>query len=253
MRNPHNEPLSSDIVGKTAAGAPSTEGAQPERKCVLTGRHDARGQLLRLAISPDGDVLPDVMARAPGRGAWLGVNRQALEIALANGKLKGALARAFKGAPLSIPANLPERIEQALRRVLTDRLGIELRAGNMLLGTEKIAQGCRAGAVTFLGHANDAGTDGPNKLAQAWRVGEGAEGTGKKGMILPLDRAALSVALGRDNVVHLALTDAAATERVAAPLQRLMHFLGHETETEIDAAEPRTGNAADDDSDTKGE
>jgi hypothetical protein len=49
---------------------------------------------------------------------------------------------------------------------------------------------------------------------------------GLKGIILPLDRAALSVALGRDNVVHLALTDAAAAERVAVPLRRLLHFLG---------------------------
>ncbi|MCY1672165.1 DUF448 domain-containing protein [Novosphingobium sp. SL115] len=245
MRNPHNEPLSSDIDGKAPAGKSS-----PERKCVLTGRLDMRGELIRLAISPDGDVLPDVLARAPGRGAWLGVSRADLEKALANGKLKGALARAFKGAPLTIPADLPERTEQALRRAVTDRLGIELRAGNMLLGTEKIAQGARSGAVTFLAHASDAGSDGPNKLAQAWRVGEGAEGTGLKGVILPLDRAALSVALGRDNVVHLGLTDAAATERVAAPLQRLMHFIGHQTD---DAATPDADMAANDDIDTKGE
>ena len=245
MRNPHNEPLSSDIVDRTAAGK-----TPPERKCVLTGRHDARGDLIRLAVSPDGDVLPDVLARAPGRGAWIGVNRADLEKAVANGKLKGALARAFKGAKLNIPEDIGERTELALRRTLTDRLGIELRAGNVLLGTERIAQGARSGAVTFLGHASDAGTDGPNKLAQAWRVGEGAEGTGLKGVILPLDRAALSVALGRDNVVHLALTNAIATARVAGLLQRLMHFLGHETDA---AAEPDDGMAADDDIDTKGE
>lgn len=221
MRNPHNEPLSSDIIGKAAAGK-----APPERKCVLTGRHDARGDLIRLALSPDGDVLPDVLARAPGRGAWIGVNRADLEKAVANGKLRGALARGFKGASLSIPADLAERTELALRRALTDRLGIELRAGNMLLGTERIAQGARSGAVTFLAHASDAGTDGPNKLAQAWRVGEGAEGTGLKGVILPLDRAALSVALGRDNVVHLALADRASAERVSIPLRRLLNFTG---------------------------
>ena len=238
MRIPHNERLSSDI---TVDG--------PERKCILSGIHASRDGLLRLAISPDGLVLPDVLARAPGRGAWIGVSRADLENSLANGKLKGVLARAFKGAPLSIPEDLGARIEQALFRAFTDRLGIELRAGNMLLGTEKIAQGCRSGAVTFLAHANDAGSDGPNKLAQAWRVGEMAEGSGLKGMILPLDRAALSVALGRDNVVHLALTDAAATERVGGVLARLLHFLGHETDG---AADPQ-GEAANDDFDTKGE
>jgi hypothetical protein len=34
------------------------------------------------------------------------------------------------------------------------------------------------------------------------------------------------VALGRDNVVHLALADAAAARRVLVPLQRLQAFLG---------------------------
>lgn len=245
MRNPHNEPLSSDISGSKPAGTSAKE-AQPERKCVLTGRHDARGELVRLALSPDGDVLPDALARAPGRGAWIGVSEAELATAVANGRLRGALARALKGAPLTIPADLAEKTRAALTRALLDRLGIELRAGNMLLGTEKIAQGARAGAVTWLAHASDAGTDGPNKLAQAWRVGEEAEGSGLKGVILPLDRAALSVALGRDNVVHLALIDAAAAERVAVPLQRLLHFLG--SYKDLTAAAP----AACDTVDTKG-
>ena len=57
-------------------------------------------------------------------------------------------------------------------------------------------------------------------------VGMEREGTGMVGERLPLDRAALSVALGRDNVVHLALTDRAATERVSTLLARLLRFLG---------------------------
>jgi hypothetical protein len=47
------------------------------------------------------------------------------------------------------------------------------------------------------------------------------------GVRLPLDRMALSVALGRDNVVHLALDNAAAAQRFTALLERLLHFLGH--------------------------
>ena len=280
MRNPRNEPLTPQIRGKargsverpSAGGTPVPERAGhddlparaiasarvvPERKCILTGRHDTRDDLTRLAISPDGDVLPDVLARAPGRGAWIGVTRAELELAMAKGKLKAALARAFKGTPLVIPADLGERIETALRRALADRLGIELRSGMIVLGTEKIAAAARAGVVTFLGHAADAGGDGAGKLAQAWRVGEMAEGTGMKGVILPLDRVALSVALGRDNVVHLALTDAAAAARVTGLLGRLRHFTGYEGACEpaddgsavmaSDMADPR------EDIDTKGE
>jgi predicted RNA-binding protein YlxR (DUF448 family) len=228
MRFPHNEPLNPGIANPADGPVSSRAGrsAEPERKCILTGRHDARAGLIRLALAPDGAVLPDVLARAPGRGAWIGVTRAELETALAKGKLKGALARAFKGAPLAIPADLGERIEVALRRALADRLGIELRSGMMVLGTEKIAAAARAGVIHFLGHASDAGADGAGKLAQAWRVGTGAEGSGLTGVILPLDRAALSVALGRDNVVHLALTDPAAARRVTGLVERLTHFIG---------------------------
>jgi predicted RNA-binding protein YlxR (DUF448 family) len=220
VRNPRNERVSSDIA---ADG--------PERKCILSGEHDARDALIRLAIAPEGPdgscaVLPDALARAPGRGAWIGVSRAELEAAISKGRLKGALARAFKGGVFAIPEDLPHRIEAALTRVFTDRLGLELRAGRLLLGTDRIAENARGGSVRWLAHAADASADGSRKVDQAWRVGMSAEGSGMAGITLPLDRAALSVALGRVNVVHLALCDAGAAERIAVPLGRLLRFLG---------------------------
>ena len=166
MRTPNNERLTPDIAD--AQGSPESSAfgraplaprkAEPERKCILTGEHGARAALVRLAISPakdDGvcEVLPDVHAKAPGRGAWLAVSRAELETALAKGKLKGAMARAFKGAALSIPEDLPRRIEDALRRALLDRLGLELRAGHLLMGSDRIAEHARGGAVELLLHA----------------------------------------------------------------------------------------------------
>ena len=215
MRIPHNDALGSDSL------------EAPERRCILTGSHGSRDELIRLAISPDGDVLPDALARAPGRGAWIGVSRGELETALAKGKLKGALARAYKGAALTIPADLPQRIEAALTRAFTDRLGLEMKSGKLLVGSDRIAENARMGKVRWLAHAADAGQDGSRKLDQAWRVGEDEEGSGKQGITLPLDRTTLSVALGRDNVVHMALTDRSAAERLAIPLQRLLRYLGH--------------------------
>jgi predicted RNA-binding protein YlxR (DUF448 family) len=224
MRNPRNERLSSD-----------RSAADPERKCILSGEHASRDALIRLAISPDGDVLPDALARAPGRGAWIGVSRADLEIAITKGKLKGALARAFRGSPLTIPDDLADRIEAALMRAFTDRLGLEMRAGKLLVGSDRIAENARMGKVAWLAHAADAAEDGSRKLDQAWRVGEEAEGSGLRGVTLPLDRAALSVALGRDNVVHLALTDKAAAERLSDPLQRLLRYLGSPATTGAEA------------------
>ncbi|MEO0589982.1 MAG: DUF448 domain-containing protein [Pseudomonadota bacterium] len=233
MRTPPNERLKADIVdADTSSKADKPAGS--ERRCILSGETHPREALVRLAISPakeDGscDVLPDPGAKAPGRGAWIAPDAQALEKAIADGQLRGALARAFKGAKLSIPDALPFMVEAALTRHLTDRLGLEMRAGNIVLGSGRIADQARMGAVARLLHARDASEDGRRKLDQAWRVGMDAEGSGARGDVLPLDRATLSVALGRENVVHLGVAghsgDLRAAKRVEQAVSRLVKFV----------------------------
>ena len=211
-------------------------GHDPQRRCVLTGEHGSRDDLIRLALSPDGTVAPDVRAKAGGRGAWIGVDRPALETAIAKGRLKGALARAFKTASFVIPDDLPDRIEAALSRATLDRLGLEARAGTLLTGSEKIAEAARKGTVALLLHARDAAVDGNRKLDQALRVGLGIEGGGERGMVIPAGRAILSMALGRENVVHIALIAPAAAARVAQALGRWRGFIGRNSlETGDDA------------------
>lgn len=200
--------------------------ADSERRCILSGEHAAPAALIRLAIGPEGQVLPDVRAKAPGRGAWIGVSRADLEIAQGKGKLKGALARAFKGEALSIPDDLGARIDEALARELLDRLGLEARSSTLITGFDKIDTAARRGNVKLLLHAADAKDDGVRKLDQAWRVGEEREGSDLVGLRLPVDRNALSMALGRDNVVHIAMIDARAGERVRSLLDRWQSYLG---------------------------
>ena len=205
----------------------------PERKCVLSGEHAPRAGLIRLALGPDGTVAADVRAKAGGRGAWIGVDRGTLETAIAKGKLKGALARAFKTGAFNIPADLPDQIEAALRRATLDRLGLEARAGTLLTGSDKIADAARKGNVALLIHAGDAAPDGNRKLDQAMRVGLGTEGSGAQGLVIPVDRAILSIALGRENVVHIALIAPAAAARVTDALGRWRGFIGR-----IDGVDP---------------
>ncbi len=183
---------------------------------------------MRLALSPEGEVLPDVRAKAPGRGAWIGVTRAELETAQAKGKLKGALARAFKTGEFRIPADLGARIASQLQRNAFDRLGLESRSGVVVTGGERLDKAARSGKLALLLHASDAGADGAGKLAQAWRVGSDREGSGLKGLTLPVDRTILSLALGRENVVHAGLTDARAAKRVSDALSRWLHFIGPE-------------------------
>lgn len=207
----------------------------PERKCILSAEHGARDDLIRLALGPDGDVHPDLGAKAPGRGAWITPDRRLIETAIAKGKLRGALLRAFKGAAITVPDDLAERIASGLQRRALDRLGLELRTGNLMLGSDRILDKIRAGRVHLLLHAADASVDGRGKLDQKLRVSEVGEA-----VVLPVGRAELSVALGRENVVHAALCDRAAATRVAAAVSRWRAFCG----TNDQGADVEPGSAA---------
>jgi predicted RNA-binding protein YlxR (DUF448 family) len=206
MRDPQNDPLETQVS---------------ERTCILSRRAAPREELIRLALGPDGRVAPDVRARAPGRGAWIGVGRKALDEANAKGKLKGALARAFKTGDIEVPADLGERIETTLKAQALDRLGLEARGGTLVTGAERVETAARQGKVRMLIHAADAGEDGRKRLDQAWRVGGG----GPQGLVFPEGRTILSMALGRENVVHIALTDAAAARRVTHAIDRWQAFI----------------------------
>jgi len=228
LRNPPNERLTPDRPASRSSPSRPREGRHiPERKCILSGRHGARDDFIRLALGPEGQVAPDVRARAPGRGAWIGVDRDALDAALAKGKLKSALARAFKTNEIAIPADLGARVEAALRQAALDRLGLEARAGTLVTGSEKIDVAARRGEVRLLLHAADAGDDGSRKLDQAWRVG-GDDADHRQGLVLPVERAILSLALGRQNVVHIAIIDRAAAARVRHVLGRWRAFIGRD-------------------------
>ena len=204
-------------------------GDGPVRKCILSQDRDGRAFLVRLVLAPDGQVLPDVRAKADGRGAWIGVPRAELEVAIAKGRLRGALARAFKTNDITLPGDLAQRIESALERNALDRLGLESRAGTLLTGSDRIEQAARGGQLQALYHAADASDDGARRLAQAWRVGADREGSDLKGLALPVPRPILSLALGRENVVHIALTDRHAAKRVSEALDRWLHFIGSES------------------------
>jgi predicted RNA-binding protein YlxR (DUF448 family) len=206
--------------------SPEGEGLLPERTCVISREPGTRTGLIRLALGPDGTVMPDLRAKAGGRGAWIGVDRSALEIAIAKGKLKGALARAFKTSDFTIPADLPQRIADGLQQAALDRLGLETRAGALLTGSEKIADAARRGQIHLLIHASDASEDGNRKLDQALRMGLDEEGSGRQGTVVPADRTILSMALGRENVVHIALTAPASAARVSDALGRWCGFIG---------------------------
>ncbi|WP_310475814.1 DUF448 domain-containing protein [Sandarakinorhabdus sp.] len=208
-----------------------------ERRCILTGEPAPRTGLIRLALGPEGQVAADWSERLPGRGAWITADRTLFDTVAAKGRLRGALARAFKGNGFSLPDDLGDRIAAGLQQRLLARLGLEKRSGTLILGGDRVREALAKGKVFAVLHAADARPDGSDRIdGMARAVGESL-GEDIPHRRVPIARDALSAALGRENVVHMALVDEGAATRVLADLDRLAGFCGDKPADDVKSAE----------------
>ena len=186
-----------------------------ERRCILNGTVLPEGRLIRFAVGPDARVFPDVEAKLPGRGMWLTATRGAVEQVLA----KKLFSKAAKSAVHADPA-LADLVEERLVASLCGSLGIARRAGALILGFDSVAEALRGDkppAVVI--QASDASPDGSRKLRGA------ALAKGIAPFVLnTLSNAELSLALGRENVVHAALKSGRIAERLIFDAGRLRGF-----------------------------
>jgi len=163
--------------------------AGPMRTCIATGVEGAPETMIRFVVGPDGEVVPDLARRLPGRGMWVKAERAALGRAV-DKKLFSRAAR----APVKASADLVDRVERLLlERVLAD-LGRARRAGRAVAGFVKVEQMIGRHQAGLLVVAEDADGDGLQKL----------RATG-----LPLERlgdaAALGGIFGREQAVYVAI------------------------------------------------
>ena len=167
--------------------APPSTG--PQRTCIATGETGAPERMIRFVVGPEGDVVPDLARRLPGRGLWVKAERSAVERAVA----KNLFARAAR-ASVKPAADLAERVEWLLlERALAD-LSRARRAGRAVAGFVKVEQMVGQRRAGLLVVADEADGDGLGKL----------KATG-----LPIarlgDAAALGGIFGREQAVYVAV------------------------------------------------
>lgn len=186
-----------------------------QRRCIVSGEILPEEKLVRFAAGPDGDVVPDIAAALPGRGMWLTASRQAVALAVA----KKLFAKSAKAQVRASP-DLPDRVERLLVARMQADLGLARRAGQAVLGFDNVLRALDARtAPALLIEASDGAADGRRKLAGSIR----ARGL-KIQTIEGLTSAELSLALGRENVIHAALNPGRLAERLIFDAGRLGGF-----------------------------
>ena len=185
------------------------------RRCIVTGEIVPDSRLIRFVAAPDGQVVPDVAAKLPGRGLWVTATRAAVIQAVE----KKLFARAAK-ANVIAAADLAERTEKALVTRMLGDLGIARRSGALVLGFDNVLRaldGPRPANVLI--EAIDGSGDGKRKLYNA------AHARGMKPQVLEcLTSAELGLALGRENVIHAAVQPGGLAERLTFDAERLQGF-----------------------------
>lgn len=186
-----------------------------ERRCVATGEVKPEGALLRVALGPGDEIVPDLAARLPGRGGWISANRECVDKAVR----KGLFARAFE-RKVNAPDDLADRFEALLEARALSLLGLARRAGRLAMGYDA-AKIALKGATrpAFRIEALDGAEDGRAKLdriAEAVHPGLPVAGC--------FTADALGAALGRERTVHAVLADGSEARGLAQALDKLAGF-----------------------------
>ncbi|NNE53697.1 MAG: RNA-binding protein [Sulfitobacter sp.] len=178
----------------------------PERKCIATGEVQPKYGLIRFVVGPDGQVVPDILGKLPGRGMYVAADRDAIELAVK----KKLFSRAAK-TQVTVPEGLVDEVEKQLARRVVDLISLQRKGGKAVAGYEKVKSWLQSEEAEVLIQASDGSGRGKSKLS-----------TPHYGRYIGwLTADELGLAFGRQTVIHGALASGGLTLRVVEEAQRL--------------------------------
>ncbi|NQW00744.1 MAG: RNA-binding protein [Rhodospirillales bacterium] len=196
--------------GRKKRRARDNKAEVPVRKCIVTGAERAKTDLIRFVVGPDGNVVPDLEAKLPGRALWLSAVRDVVNTACA----KGLFAKAAR-SKADAPADLADQLEGLLVERCIGLLGMARRSGSVVSGYEKVRAYLQDDKAGLLLAAREGALGGRRKVRNlAPELKEWDRLSGKE----------LAQALGREAVIHVAVARGPLADRLATECRRLGGF-----------------------------
>lgn len=205
------------------AKSAGSEKRESERQCAVTRLRLPPDALLRFASDPDRNVVPDLKAKLPGRGVWITCSRKIIDKAIASHVFDRGFRQSVKTAD-----ELLEQVEALLERDALQRLSLANKAGEVVLGFDKIEKMLQRDGEMPLIHASDASADGCRKLDRFLKREQNGPGP-LSCIVSGFNADQLSLALGRPNVVHAALRKGASSQKFLFAVARLQQFQADST------------------------
>lgn len=181
------------------------------RKCIATGQILEKDKLLRFTVTPDLQVIPDFKKKLPGKGIYV-INAQS---ALKTAVEKNLFAKAAK-LKAKVNPELPDMVEQLLRKKALETISLSRKAGTLVTGMEKVLEALKKNKAAFILEANDAADDGHQRILTA---ANGLE------VFRLFDIEELDKALNKVNTVHVAFLKGEMAKTVHHEFNKLSDFL----------------------------
>jgi predicted RNA-binding protein YlxR (DUF448 family) len=201
--------------------------------CALARVVRPEAELLRFVAAPDGSVAPDLKARLPGRGIWLGADHATVAEAVR----KNVFQRGLK-QPVRPAADLADQVAARLKEAALGRLGLARRARAAVAGFAKVEAAIAHEKLAAVLAATEAADDGLRKIDQALRRRFGDT------VAVPVFRlfkaAELGLAMGRPDVIHAAVLQGPTGRSFVGAAIRLQRYEdAGDGRTRESAGEPR--------------
>ncbi len=213
---------------------PRTNRSATVRMCAVTRVVRPIDELIRFVVAPQGEVIPDLKRKLPGRGLWVSASRQAVAEAVRRNQFSKGFKREVRAA-----ATLAADTEALLVRSVSEALAMAAKAGQVVSGFSKVEGALKAGAGgAALIHASDGAADGIRKLDAIVRQNAGiGDESPELPVVTALTSEQLDLALGRSNVIHAAVLAGPASKTFLSRSQLLVRYrMADDDKTAGDAA-----------------
>src|ERR1700738_790113 len=112
---------------------PRTDRSATMRMCAVTREVRPIDELIRFVVSPQGEVIPDLKRKLPGRGLWVSASHRAVAEAVRRNQFSKGFKRDLRVAP-----TLVADTEALLVRSVIEALAMAAKAGQAVSGFSKV-------------------------------------------------------------------------------------------------------------------
>ena len=115
---------------------------KPQRSCLGCRQSRDRDALIRFVLSPQGELVADIEAKLPGRGAYTCISETCLQAALKQRQFN----RAFKREVVTVtPDEMTGQVGGSMQRRILSYIGLANKAGQVISGGSLVNDAIRGG------------------------------------------------------------------------------------------------------------